>query len=157
MTGTIFVVDDEPVIANILAAMLSRAGFRTSTFTNLAQAIEASKLAIPQMLILDAYGTGLYVHESALLFRQCCPDCKVLLFAGRSCAADLLSEESLPVDDTHVKFVKSHPADFLVKAGLRHDVECSTESLAQGELQFNPHSLWMSKTNVAIQNQSERL
>jgi hypothetical protein len=30
--------------------------------------------------------------------------------------------------DTHVKFLKSHPADFLVKAGLRHDVECSTES-----------------------------
>ena len=55
----IFIVDDEPVIASSLAAILKISGFSVKFFTSPLEALAAACLELPDLVILDVAMPGI--------------------------------------------------------------------------------------------------
>jgi CheY-like chemotaxis protein len=87
----IMVVDDESVIADTLAAILSRSGYATVAAYDGEEALETALISPPEMLITDVILPGMNGIELATTIRRIFPDCKILLFSGQAASADLLA------------------------------------------------------------------
>jgi len=94
MTGSrrVFVVDDEPVIADTLQAILKQWGFEAFCFTDPMMALKAAALTPPQVLLTDVIMPKLNGVEFAILFKALCPECQILLMSGHNLADGLLQE-----------------------------------------------------------------
>ena len=112
---TVFVVDDEPVIAQTLAVILNNVGFCARAFDHPQKAMEAAKLAAPQLLISDVVMPGMTGIELGVHFRSTYPDCKILLFSGQASTADLLETARKEGHDFDLLTKPVHPADLLAK------------------------------------------
>jgi DNA-binding response OmpR family regulator len=86
----VLVVDDEQIIADTLAAILSKSGYTALTAYDGAAALETADLIPPQMMITDVGMPGMSGIELAIAIRKAIPDCKVLLFSGQASTAELL-------------------------------------------------------------------
>ncbi len=89
-SSRIYVVDDEPMIAFTLAAILKQSGFATRAFTSPLKALEAARSEPPDLLISDVAMPELSGVDLAILFRERHPLCRVLLFSGQASTSDLL-------------------------------------------------------------------
>jgi CheY-like chemotaxis protein len=87
---TVLVVDDESVIAETVAAILSRSGYATMTAFDGQEAMEIALLTPPELLITDVSLPGMNGIELATTMRRVYPDCKVLLFSGHVATEELL-------------------------------------------------------------------
>ena len=88
----VFVVDDEPVIASTLAAILRIEGFECKSFTRPVEALFAAKCETPDLLITDVVMPGMSGIELALEFERDFQDCKVLLFSGTTSSAKMVED-----------------------------------------------------------------
>jgi CheY-like chemotaxis protein len=88
----IFVVDDEPVIASTLAAILKLHGYATTSFTSPLEALAAARISAPDLLITDAMMPGISGIELAIQIKAQCPECKILLSSGQAATYDLLQD-----------------------------------------------------------------
>jgi DNA-binding NtrC family response regulator len=88
----IFVVDDEPVIASTLAAILQMNGFSAKFFTCPLDALAAARLKAPDLLISDVTMPGISGIDLAIQMKAQYPTCKVLLFSGQAATMDLLED-----------------------------------------------------------------
>ena len=88
---TVLVVDDESVIAETVAAILSRSGYAVMTAYDGQEAMEIALLTPPELLITDVSMPGMSGIELAITIRRVFPDCKVLLFSGHVATAGLLA------------------------------------------------------------------
>jgi CheY-like chemotaxis protein len=88
---TVLVVDDESVIAETVAAILSRSGYAAATAFDGPEALEIALLSPPELLITDVSLPGMSGIELAITIRRIFPDCKVLLFSGHAATAGLLA------------------------------------------------------------------
>jgi CheY-like chemotaxis protein len=88
----IFVVDDEPVIASTLAAILQMNGFSAKFFTCPLEALTAARSKAPDLLISDVDMPGISGVELAIRMRAQYPTCKILLFSGQAATVDLLED-----------------------------------------------------------------
>lgn len=86
----VFVVDDQPVIAYTLAAILQMHGFSAKYFTSPLEALAAARAKSPDLLISDVEMPGLCGIDLAIQMKAQYPTCKILLFSGRPSTADLL-------------------------------------------------------------------
>jgi DNA-binding NtrC family response regulator len=86
----VFVVDDEPIIASTLAAILSLNGFRATSFTEPLEAIKAALSDRPDLLISDVMMPLLNGIELAIQLKAVCPNCEVLLFSGHAATVSLV-------------------------------------------------------------------
>ena len=86
----IFVVDDEPVIASSLAAILQMNGFYARFFTSPLEALAAARSDSPDVVISDVAMPGLSGIDLAIQIRAQHPNCKILLFSGQAATSDLL-------------------------------------------------------------------
>jgi DNA-binding NtrC family response regulator len=86
----IFVVDDEPVIASSLAAILQMNGFYARFFTSPLEALAAARSDSPDVVISDVAMPGLSGIDLAIQIRAQHPNCKILLFSGQAATLDLL-------------------------------------------------------------------
>jgi CheY-like chemotaxis protein len=86
----VFVVDDEPVIASTLAAILQLHGYSASFFTSPLAALAAARVKSPDLLISDVGIPEISGIELANLMKTQFPSCKVLLFSGAPSSIDLL-------------------------------------------------------------------
>jgi CheY-like chemotaxis protein len=111
----VFVVDDEVVIAQTLAIILNRAGFKVVAFDHPQKAIEACTESTPDLLITDVMMPGMTGLELAIHFRKAQPRCKVLLFSGQAATADLLGKAREAGYDFDLLPKPVHPADLLAK------------------------------------------
>jgi DNA-binding NtrC family response regulator len=111
----VFVVDDEAVIAQTLAIILSRAGFAATAFEDPQSAIAAAAAIVPDLLISDVVMPGMTGIELAMHFRGVHPNCKVLLFSGQASTGDLLEEARGQGYDFELLAKPVHPADLLAK------------------------------------------
>ena len=114
----VFVVDDEPVIAQTLAIILNQAGFEATAFDHPHKAIAARPALHPDLLITDVMMPGMTGVELAIHFRKAQPDCKVLLFSGQAATADLLEDARRDGYDFDLISKPVHPADLLAKLRL---------------------------------------
>ena len=87
----VLVVDDESVIADTLAEILTRSGYTGVPAYDGDEALETALLMPPEMLITDVVLPGMSGIELAITVRRIFPDCKIILFSGQASTADLLA------------------------------------------------------------------
>lgn len=111
--ATIFVVDDESVIASTLAKILKQSGFESTAFTEPLSALESAKLNCPDLLISDVIMTQMTGVDLAIQFQKIAPVCKILLLSGEVATEELL--EKAQKDGYHFTVLAKpiHPVDLL--------------------------------------------
>jgi DNA-binding NtrC family response regulator len=115
----IFVVDDEPVIASSLAAILRMNGFSANFFTCPLEALAAARLESPDMVISDVAMPGISGMDLAIQMRAQYPNCKILLFSGHAATSDLLEHARAQGYDFRSLEKPVHPSEFLLEIGQR--------------------------------------
>ena len=110
---TVYVVDDEPIIATTLAAILNASGFRATSFTSAEDAIKAAESQGPSLLITDVVMPGMNGVDLAIHLKSKCPKCKVLLFSGQAATTGLLDSASKLGHDFELLSKPIHPKDLL--------------------------------------------
>jgi DNA-binding NtrC family response regulator len=101
----VFVVDDEPVIASTLAAILQMHGFSAKFFTSPLEALAAARAKSPDLLISDVDMPSISGIELAIRMKALHPTCQILLFSGQPSTFDLL----------HSARAQGHHFDLLLK------------------------------------------
>jgi CheY-like chemotaxis protein len=113
----IFVVDDEPVIASTLAAILQMNGFSARFFTSPLEALTAARTKAPDLLISDVTMPGISGIDLAIRMRAQSPKCKILLFSGHPATLALLEDARLQGHDFHLLWKPVMPDEFLLEIG----------------------------------------
>jgi DNA-binding NtrC family response regulator len=91
----IFVVDDGPVIASSLAAILRTNGFSARSFISPLAALAAARSESPDLVISDVAMPDISGIDLATQMRAQYPKCKILLFSGQATTLDLLEGAAL--------------------------------------------------------------
>jgi DNA-binding NtrC family response regulator len=115
----IFIVDDEPVIASSLAAILRLNGFSARFFTSPLEALAAARLESPDLVISDVAIAmpGISGVDLAIQLRAQYPRCKILLFSGQATTMDLLEDARAQGYDFRLLQKPVHPSEFLYEIG----------------------------------------
>jgi len=109
----IYVVDDEPIIASTLGTILSQKGFEVSCFVDPLKALEAVQRKAPDFLIADVVMPEMSGIELAIVIRETCPSCTVLLFSGQIVTTQLLEAARDRGHDFEVLTKPVHPGEIL--------------------------------------------
>jgi DNA-binding NtrC family response regulator len=131
----ISVVDDENVIASTLTLILRIKGFDATAFNAPLDALKAARIQAPDVLISDVVMPQCSGIDLAILMKNQCPNCKILLFSGQAATADLLQTASDAGHHFEIMLKPVHPAEILrkiaeVTAENRINSEISVENLA---------------------------
>ena len=110
---TVLVVDDESVIAETVAAILSKSGYAATTAFDAPEALEIALLSPPELLITDVSLPGMSGIELAITIRRIFPDCKVLLFSGHAATAGLMAVAERAGHSFTLLSKPVHPKDLL--------------------------------------------
>lgn len=86
---TVLVVDDEPLVADTLAMILSRAGFEAMSVYSAQAALYAARERTPGFLLTDVKMPGTDGIELAMQMADEFPACRILLFSGHATGSDL--------------------------------------------------------------------
>jgi CheY-like chemotaxis protein len=113
----VFVVDDEPVIASTLVAILKLHGYSARAFTSPLEALAAARSKAPDLLISDVGMPGLSGVDFAIQMKAQYPECKILLFSGRAATRDLLKDSRDRGHDFQLLEKPVHPSAMLSKVG----------------------------------------
>jgi CheY-like chemotaxis protein len=113
----IFVVDDEPVIASSLAAILQMNGFSARFFTCPLEALAAARSESPDLVISDVAMPGMSGIDLAIQMRAQYPSCKILLFSGQAATSDLLEGARAQGYDFRLLQKPIFPSEFLSEIG----------------------------------------
>jgi DNA-binding response OmpR family regulator len=116
----IFVVDDEPTIVSTLGLILSQQGFEVTTFTDPLEALKAIQTKAPDLVIADVIMPGLSGIDLAIVVRETCPACTVLLFSGQIATHEMIEGAKARGHDFEVITKPVHPLEILarVRSGL---------------------------------------
>jgi DNA-binding response OmpR family regulator len=123
MVPTIFVVDDEPVIASSLAAILNLHGYSATPYTSPIEALAAAQSRAPDLFIVDVVMPRLSGVDLAIQIKARCPECKILLFSGQASTQDLLEDARRQGHDFELLQKPVHPSAMLARVSA-----LSTES-----------------------------
>ena len=109
----VLVVDDEPLIAETLAAILNNSGLAALTAPDGLAALEIARLMPPEILISDVAMPRMNGFDLAVEITKAIPDCDVILFSGQANSSDLEAMNQA-IGGSFVTLVKPvHPADLL--------------------------------------------
>ena len=86
----VLVVDDEPLVADTLAMILTRAGYRAVRTYDGQTALEIASVQTPDLLITDVAMPLMNGVELAVAMVSMAPECRVVLFSGHARSADLV-------------------------------------------------------------------
>ena len=112
---TVFVVDDEEIIASSLAKILSLGGFSARSFTNPVKALSETTASEPAMLISDVFMPQMLGTDLAMKVKERNQTCRILLFSGNAATNDLLKQAREQGHDFTLLAKPVHPADLLVQ------------------------------------------
>lgn len=115
MAQRVFVVDDEPCIADTLATILQRSGYEVRPFYDAQSALEQFDALRPELVITDVMMPGMNGVEMAILIKQRHPDCKILLFSGQAATVNLLETARKQGYEFDILAKPVHPSDLLAK------------------------------------------
>ena len=113
----VLVVDDEPVVASSLAAMLRMNGFSARFFTCPLEALAAARSESPDLVISDVAMPGISGIELAIQMRAQYPNCKILLFSGQAATLDLMEGARAQGYDFRLLQKPVFPSAFLSEIG----------------------------------------
>lgn len=86
----VYIVDDEPLIASTLAAILTDYGYDAEYFTNPLDALAAVASNSPAILVSDVSMPYLTGVELAVRVLELCPQCKVFLMSALDSIDEML-------------------------------------------------------------------
>jgi DNA-binding response OmpR family regulator len=115
LISTVFVVDDERLIASTLATILKVNGYDARCFTKPLEALEAARTVEPDLVITDVVVPELSGIDLAVRLKEACPTCKVLLFSGQAMTVDLLEAARNRGHDFELLSKPVHPTDLLAR------------------------------------------
>ena len=87
---SVLVVDDERVVANSIAQILSLHGFETRVAYDGREAIREVLEDCPDAIISDVVMPRISGIEAAKAIQEMCPEARILLFSGQAATSDLL-------------------------------------------------------------------
>lgn len=111
----ILVVDDEPLIADTIVAILNSSGFAASAAYSGETALCMALLVPPVLLLSDVSMPGMNGIELAIAVTEAVQDCKTLLFSGHATAQDLLEESRANGRDFALLQKPVHPMQLLAE------------------------------------------
>ena len=111
----VLVVDDEPIIADTIVAILKNKGFAASSAYDGETALEMALLVPPELLITDVSMPGMNGIELAIALRKAIPDCQTLLFSGQAITHDLLKDATADGYQFALLPKPVHPKDLLAE------------------------------------------
>jgi CheY-like chemotaxis protein len=88
--SSVLVVDDERVVANSIAQILSLHGFETRVAYDGGEAIREVLEDCPDAIISDVVMPRISGIEAAKAIQEMCPEARILLFSGQAATSDLL-------------------------------------------------------------------
>jgi len=109
----VLIVDDEVVIADTLAAILTRSGFACMAAYCGEEALEIAQTVAPDLLLSDVAMPGMSGIDLAIALRRLIPSCKVLLFSGHASAANMLAQARDAGSEFTVLQKPLHPKELL--------------------------------------------
>lgn len=110
------VVDDERVIADTLAIILSQSGYEARTAYSAEQAVEIIAEWSPDLGVIDVVLPRMNGIDLAILLKIQCPTCRVLLLSGQAVTADLLAEAATRGHIFQILAKPVHPSEMLDSA-----------------------------------------
>ena len=87
----VLVVDDECVIADTIAKVLTLNGYAAIAAYDADGALETALHSPPELLITDVILPGMNGIKLATTIKRIFPECKILLFSGQASTMDLLA------------------------------------------------------------------
>ncbi len=111
----VLVVDDEPLIAETLAAILNASGVAALTAPDAQSALEVAALTPPDLLITDVAMPGINGIDLAIEVTRTISDCEVILFSGQASTADMLSTLHGAGREFVTMTKPVHPSDLLAR------------------------------------------
>ena len=96
ISRTILIADDEAVVSDALAAILSQKGYKAISVHSGEEAVLAAQSAEPDILISDVVMGEISGVDAAILIQRRFPHCKVILLSGYAETFDQLT--SAPAD-----------------------------------------------------------
>lgn len=115
MKRRVFVVDDEPIIADTLAAILNMSGYDASPFYDGQVVLAACECEVPACLISDVMMPTMNGIDLAIRVKQHMPGCRILLFSGQAATFDMLEEARRAGYDFELLTKPVHPKDLLAR------------------------------------------
>ncbi|KAA6464859.1 response regulator [Acidobacteria bacterium AB60] len=112
----VLVVDDEPLIAQTLAAIMDSRGYAVLTASDGLEALEICALMPPELLIADVSMPVMNGFDLAIEVKRLAPDCEIIFFSGQPGVPGLCRELGEPGRDCVVLLKPVHPADLLEQA-----------------------------------------
>ena len=113
----VFVVDDEPVIASTLAAILKLYGYCAKAFTSPLEALAAARSTAPDLLISDVAMPGTSGIDIAIQMKAQHPNCKILLFSRHAHTQDLIEDARSQGHDFQMLEKPIHPSAIRASIG----------------------------------------
>ena len=105
----VLVVDDEPLIANTLVAILNKQNYAATAAYNAGEALAIAKIIPPDYLITDILMPRMTGIDLAIAIKESIPDCKVLLFSGHANAIHLEDDHRCAAYDFPMLSKPIHP------------------------------------------------
>ncbi len=109
----VLIVDDERIIADTLATILSRSGYSVRTAYDGTRALELAHAHRPSLVISDVVMPGMSGVELALTLERTIPECRILLFSGQAATVDLLEQARQMGHEFAILTKPIHPSDML--------------------------------------------
>jgi CheY-like chemotaxis protein len=109
----VLVVDDEQTIADTLAMILSKTGYRVRVAYDGSRALAMAREERPRLVITDVVMPGMSGIELALALETLVPETKVMLFSGQAATVDLLAEARRKGRDFAIVTKPIHPTDMI--------------------------------------------
>ena len=107
------IVDDEQVIADTLAAILTGNGFACMVAYDGESALQTAQVIPPQLLLTDVSMPGMSGIDLAVCVQTLVPDCLVMLFSGHADASDSLADPRYAAHRFSLLRKPLHPTELL--------------------------------------------
>jgi len=128
----VLVVDDEQIIADTRAAILTGWGYAVLTAYDAESALEMARVIPPEVLISDVILTRMNGVDLAIEVKRTTPDCEVILFTGRTDGHDFIAAAHAAGYDFKLLSKPVHPAQLLTllrELGLSEAADAATHGL----------------------------
>ena len=150
-TGTrVLVVDDEPVLAGLVATYLGRAGHETRTVGDGRSAVAIAREWQPDVIILDLGLPGLDGVEVCRQVRTF-SDCYVLMLTARDDEVDMLIGLSVGADDYLTKPFSARELVARVQVLLRRPRTDGLAGGSAGSRRFGPLTIDTESREVVVE------
>jgi CheY-like chemotaxis protein len=111
----VLVADDEKVIADTLALILTQAGFDARAVYSGVEVVAHAKQIVPDLVLSDVVMPDMTGIQAAIQIRALLPKTKILLFSGQAATADLLEDARKQGHEFEILAKPVHPQDLLAK------------------------------------------